>query len=81
MQTNTLITRKRDMSDLKQYIFPRYNERETIGQGVIADGYFITSAHEVQGNPSCYVVLMGKQLELSKENLFLSEVVTSEYKY
>lgn len=55
------------MPDLKLYVFPIYNGREAVGQGFIADGYLITAAHVVQDYPSCYIVMKGKRLELSKE--------------
>ena len=63
-----------DMTDLKQYIYPIYSEREIVGQGFIADGYFITAAHVVKDYPSCYVVLNEKRLEFSKEKpLFMGK--------
>ena len=52
---------------LEQYIFPIYNGDTIIGQGFVADGYFITAAHVVKDYPFCYVVLKEKRLVLSQE--------------
>ena len=59
---------------LEQYIFPIYNGGTIIGQGFVADGYFITAAHVVKDYPSCYVVLKEKRLVLSQEEpVFMGE--------
>ena len=55
-----------DNLTLKHCIFPIYCEGEIIGQGFVADGYFITAAHVVKGFPSCYAVMKGKRYEFSK---------------
>ena len=51
--------------DLKQYIFPIYSGGTIVGQGFIADGYFITAAHVVKDFPSCFIRINSKRFELS----------------
>lgn len=51
--------------DLKQYIYPIYSGGTIVGQGFIADGYFITAAHVVKDFPSCFTRINGKRFELS----------------
>ena len=51
--------------DLKQYIFPIYSGGTIVGQGFIADGYFITAAHVVKDFPSCFTWINGKRFKLS----------------
>jgi len=43
-----------------------------IGQGFVADGYFITAAHVLKDYPLCYIELNGESRELSKEIPFNS---------
>lgn len=50
----------------KDYIYPIYSGGTIIGQGFIADGFFITAAHLVVDYPSCYVVIKGTKMELAK---------------
>lgn len=60
--------------NLEQYILPIFDNGASVGQGFVADGYFITAAHIVKDSPSCYIVLNGKRHELSKEEfVFLGE--------
>lgn len=51
--------------DLKQYIYPIYSGGTIVGQGFIADGYFITAAHVVKDFPSCFTRINSKRFELS----------------
>ena len=51
--------------DLKQYIYPIYSGGTIVGQGFIADGYFITAAHVVNDFPSCFTSINSKRFELS----------------
>lgn len=53
--------------ELYQCIFPIYSGGTIVGQGFVADGYFITAAHVVKDFPDCFAVLIGKRFELSKE--------------
>lgn len=53
--------------ELSQYIFPIYSGGTIVGQGFVADGYFITAAHVVKDFPECFVVLNGKRFDLAKE--------------
>ena len=53
--------------ELSQYIFPIYSGGTIVGQGFVADGYFITAAHVVKDCSECFAVLNGKRLELSKK--------------
>lgn len=58
--------------DLKRYISPIYCGGTIIGQGFVADGYFITAAHVVKDFPSCFTELNGLKRELSNEEPFNS---------
>lgn len=40
------------------------SSNECIGQGFIADGYFITAAHVVRDNPDCYIIADGHKIQL-----------------
>ena len=53
--------------ELSQYIFPIYSGGTIVGQGFVADGYFVTAAHVVKDFPECFVVLNGKRFDLAKE--------------
>lgn len=60
--------------ELSQYIFPIYSGGTIVGQGFVADGYFITAAHVVKDFPDSFAVLNGKRFELSKEeSAFIGE--------
>ena len=52
---------------MKNYIFPIYSEGTIVGQGFVADGYFITAAHVVKDFSNCFIVLNGKRFDLAKE--------------
>ena len=49
---------KRDM-ELSQYIFPIYSGGTIVGQGFVADGYFVTAAHVVKDFTGCFAVFNG----------------------
>lgn len=51
--------------DINQCIFPIYDGRGIIGQGVIADGLFITTAHVIIDLPSCFINMNGKRIKLA----------------
>ena len=53
--------------DINQYIFPIYNGTTMVGQGFVADVFFITVAHILKDYPSCYINLNGKKIELFKK--------------
>lgn len=67
IQKKQVLRVKMEEMELEQYIFPIYSGGSIIGQGFIADGYFITAAHLVTDFPSCYVNIRGKILQLTKE--------------
>lgn len=52
--------------EVKDYIYPIYSGSTIIGQGFIADGFFITAAHLVVDHPLCYVVIKEAKIELAK---------------
>ena len=56
-----------EQKQLEQYIFPIYSGGTIIGQGFIAEGYFITAAHFVTDFPSCFVSINGERMELAQE--------------
>ena len=51
--------------EVEKYIFPIYSGGTIVGQGFIADGYFITAAHVVKDFPSCFTRINSKRFELS----------------
>lgn len=51
--------------NVKQYIFPIYSGGTIVGQGFVADGYFITAAHVVKDFPSCFTRINGKRIGFS----------------
>lgn len=64
--------------DLKQYIYPIYSGGTIIGQGLLADGYFITAAHVVKDFPGCFTIIKGKRFGFShfypdKHPIFIGE--------
>ena len=56
--------------DINQCIFPIYNGTTIVGQGFVADGFFITVAHILKDYPSCYINLNGNKIELFNEVSF-----------
>ena len=61
-----------------QCIFPIYNGTTIIGQGFVADGFFITVAHKIKDFPSCYINLNGKKIELAEDTHFWLMVATNQ---
>ena len=58
----------------RKFVFPIYNGETIIGQGFVADNFFITAAHLIQYYPLCYAFLNGKRFELSREKpVFIGE--------
>ena len=64
--------------DINQCIFPIYNGTTIVGQGFVADVFFITVAHILKDYPSCYINLNGEKIELFKEASIL-ELVNYQY--
>ena len=56
--------------DINQCIFPIYNGTTIVGQGFVADGFFITVAHILKDYPLCYINLNEGKIELFKESSF-----------
>lgn len=52
---------------INQCIFPIMVGDIAVGQGFVADGYFITAAHVIKDNPSCFVQIGNKSIELVEE--------------
>ena len=52
--------------DLENSIFPIYDGGKIIGQGFIADGYFITAGHILKEYPFCRICIHDSIIELSK---------------
>lgn len=50
---------------IEQCIFPIIDTNECVGQGFIADGFFITAAHVISRFPKCFVDIEGKRILLS----------------
>ena len=56
------------MNDLiESCIFPIMEGQDGVGQGFIADGYFITAAHVIINYPRCFVRYRDRDILLSKE--------------
>lgn len=56
-----------DMKEL-DYIFPIFgHSADVIGQGFVADGFFITAAHVLTVDLAAYIVFQGKTISLAKE--------------
>ena len=51
--------------ELKEYIFPIFSGGTIVGQGFLADGYFITAAHVVKDFPSSFTIIKGKRFGFS----------------
>lgn len=49
---------------IEQCIFPIIDGNECVGQGFIADGYFLTAAHIIERNPECFIELGEYRLKL-----------------
>lgn len=50
------------------YIFPIFgHSADVIGQGFVADGFFITAAHVLTVDLAAYIVFQGKTISLAKE--------------
>ena len=56
--------------ELEKYVFPIYDGGVIIGQGFIADGYFITAGHILKDYPFCRININDSIKELSKYNPF-----------
>lgn len=52
--------------ELSQYVFPIYSGGTIVGQGFIADGYFITVAHMVKDFPECLCFIEREKLRTVK---------------
>lgn len=53
---------------MKEYVFPIFGQcAGIIGQGFIADGYFITAAHVLNSDFPAYIVYQGETISLAKE--------------
>lgn len=64
--------------ELKEYIFPIFSGGTIVGQGFLADGYFITAAHVVKDFPSSFTIIKGKRFGFSnfypdKHPIFIGE--------
>ena len=56
--------------ELEKHVFPIYDGGVIIGQGFIADGYFITAGHILKEYPFCRISINDSIVELSKCNPF-----------
>ena len=54
---------------VEEYIFPIFSDGIIVGQGFIADGFFITAAHLLKKYPSCYIIIQKERLELANADL------------
>ncbi len=54
--------------NLKEYIYPIYSGGTIVGQGFLADGYFITAAHVVEDFPRCFTRINEKFFGFSHFN-------------
>lgn len=53
---------------LVNYLLPIFGQHaDIIGQGFIADGYFITASHVLNLDSAAYIVYQGKTISLTKE--------------
>lgn len=53
---------------LVNYLLPIFGQHaDIIGQGFIADGYFITASHVLNPDSAAYIVYQGKTISLTKE--------------
>ena len=52
---------------IEQCIFPIMDGGQCIGQGFVADGFFITAAHVVNRWPNCFTDINQQRIFLSKE--------------
>ena len=51
---------------VEPYIYPIIDDNICVGQGFVADGYFITAAHVIKEYPECYVMSGGNKEALCK---------------
>lgn len=51
---------------VEPYIYPIMDDNICVGQGFVADGYFITAAHVIKEYPECYVMSGGNKVALCK---------------
>lgn len=51
---------------IEQCVFPIIDGMDCVGQGFVADGYFMTAAHVVRNYPDCFVEIDNKRIELGK---------------
>ena len=56
---------------INQCIFPIMDGIDDVGQGFLADGYFITAAHVVKQHPNCFINTGGNIIKLSEIPLVL----------
>lgn len=69
-----------EQKHLEQYIVPIYSGGTIVGQGFIAEGYFITAAHVIKDFPSCFVDIKGKRIELAQETpVYISHKIGDIY--
>lgn len=47
---------------LNECIFPVLSGREAVGQGFVADGFFITAAHVIKDVQDLYIILRGQKI-------------------
>lgn len=56
---------------IEQCIFPIIDGNECVGQGFVADGYFITAMHVIKDYPKCYIEVNDKRIKLIEEKPLL----------
>ena len=56
---------------INQCIFPIMDGIDDVGQGFLADGYFITAAHVVKHHPNCFIDIGSNIIKLSEIPLVL----------
>lgn len=52
---------------IEQCLFPIIDGDECVGQGFVADGFFITAAHIINSYPGSFIEVKDKRILLSKE--------------
>lgn len=53
--------------NLKQYIYPIYSGGCIVGQGFLADGFFITAAHVIYDFPDSFTIICNNRFSFSNE--------------